>query len=1136
MHRKLFLTLAVGTWFGLAIGSVPGADAISLAGEWRFALDRQDAGIQAQWFDTNLPDKIRLPGVLEAQGYGDPIGIPTPWVLTLYDRFWYLRADYAADTNAGSVKVPFLCQPPRHYLGAAWYQRNIEIPRDWQGKSVMLFLERPRWKTTAWLDSREIGTDLSLCTPHEFEFGKVAPGRHRLTLRLDNRMILPYRPDAHSVSDSLAAAWNGIVGKIELRASDPVCLERLRLDPDLEHKGVAVTLYIHNGTGKPAKPLLIRLQVVPENFDGEAPKPVQQSAVVAPGDTNLTLFFPMGNHFEMWSEFNPKCYDLRATLGGQGFHSEIAGAFGMREFKTAGNQFILNGHPIYLRGTHDGGDFPLTGYPPTDVTAWQKIFQTCRDYGLNHLRFHSWCPPEAAFAAADKLGFYLQVECGMWNSFTPGGAMEKQLYSETERILRAYGNHPSLMLISASNEAHGDWKPVLSQWVEHFRAEDSRHLYTPDTGWSLIDSPGEPINGGADYLAVARIGSHDVRGVRGWFGNNFSNSVAGVNVPVVAHEVGQWCAYPDYDLIKKFTGFMRPGNYEIFRDSLAAHGMRDRDQDFARASGRFQLECYREEIEANLRTPGLEGFQLLDLHDYVGQGTALVGVLDTFWDSKGYVTPQEFRKFCNTVVPLARLTRRMFTTADRLEVPVEIANFSAGPLADATPSWKIVDLSGNRYAAGTWPARTIATGKNIGLGQISFDLSKLPAPRQYKLVVQVGPNATPLPASRIFQNDWNFWLYPAQVSDSIPTNILVTSSWDEAAARLSAAGKVLFLPPPADLDWSSPPLAAVPVFWNRLMDPEWSRMLGLWCETNSPALAEFPTEPNCDWEWTEILRHARAVNLDHLPRQLHPIVQAIDDWNRNWKLGVVFDCNVGAGKLMFCTVDLAHDLAGRPVARQLRRSLLDYMAGNRFQPRTTLSVDEFRSLYFDSRIMRKLGATAQAEGINASAAIDGDPNTCWFLGESRRGEPPPSFPHELIIHFPSPVPMDGLVLMSRQNDRNHAGDTRACKIEIADDNGPWQEIASGELVSTWNPQTIHFAKTVTATRLKFVALSGFGTDQATALAELAVRYAGPKLAAIGSGEIHRGNIPAATPETDEGINVSHRPSNLPQERLSTAYR
>ena len=143
-----------------------------------------------------------------------------------------------------------------------------------------------------------------------------------------------------------------------------------------------------------------------------------------------------------------------------------------------------------------------------------------------------------------------------------------------------------------------------------------------------IQSPG-PVTG-ADYLVTGRIGRDRTRGETGWFGRDYGGSLRGVNVPVIAHELGQWCAYPDFDVIQKFTGFMRPGNFEIFRDSAAAHGLLPQNQLFARASGRFQLECYQEEIEANLRTPGMGGFQLLDLHDYTGQGTALVGLLDPF--------------------------------------------------------------------------------------------------------------------------------------------------------------------------------------------------------------------------------------------------------------------------------------------------------------------------------------------------------------------------------------------------------------------------------------------------------------------------------------------------------------------------
>ena len=1122
------------------------ADTISLAGEWQFALDRNDVGTNEQWFARNLPDKIQLPGILEAQGYGDEIGIQTPWVLTLYDHFWYLRADYAACTNAGSVKVPFLCQPPRHYLGAAWYQRDIEIPKDWSGKRVVLFLERPHWKSTVWLDGREIGSDISLCTPHEDDLGPLPPGQHRLTICVDNRMILPYRPDAHSVSDSLDNAWNGIVGKIELRVSDDVGIERLRLDPDFNRKGVAVTLFTHNGTGKAVAAPLVMLQVVPQNFGGNALKPIRQSTVIESGETNLTLFFPMGARFEQWSEFNPRVYNLRATIGGKGFHSEIAGTFGMREFKADGNQFILNGHPIYFRGTHFGGDFPLTGYPPTDVESWRKIFQTCKDWGLNHMRFHSWCPPEAAFEAADELGFYLQVECGMWNEFTPGGEMEKMLYLETDRILRDFGNHPSLMLISASNEAHGRWQPVLTKWVEHFRAEDPRHLYTPDTGWSLIDAPGQPLHGGADYLVIGRIGPNRLRGESGWFGRDYGNSLIGVNVPVIGHEVGQWVAYPDFDVIKKFTGFMQPGNYEIFRDSAAvqglfgragsplpaarsnagdgAHGVtRPTNKDFAWASGRFQLECYREEIEANLRTPGLDGFQLLDLHDYTGQGTALVGLLDPFWESKGYATADEFKEFCNSTVPLARLKQRVFTTADKFEVPVEVAHFGESPLEVATAGWQIVNAANEAVARGEFAVTNIPVGKNFPLGNVSANLSKLPAPAQYHLSVVIG-QASHIPAGRVgvlppFINNWTFWLYPAQISETTPPDVFVTGSWDEAERNLSAGGKVLFLPRNADLDWTSPPLAGVPVFWNAQMGPTWSRMLGLWCETNSPALAEFPTEPNCDWQWTELLHDTRAVNLDHLPDNLQPIVSAIDDWNRNYRLGLIFEARVGAGKLVVCSVDLNGNSS--PVARQLRRSLLDYMAGERFQPQAEISTADFEGLHFDTRIMRRLGATAEADGRNANAIIDGDPNTFWSSADARGNGP--KYPHALAVHFPQPVAMGGLVLMPRQNQREHLGDIHDYTIEESDDGSQWREIARGRLASTWNPQTIHFSQTVTAKHLKLTALSGFGTDHSTALAELALIYAGPKLADDHSGTIEYQGVRTASPDIDAGTDVSNKP-------------
>ncbi len=1089
---------------------------ISLAGQWHFALDRRDVGISERWFDRHLPDKIHLPGALEAQGCGDPIGIHTPWVLTLYDHFWYLRADYAAYTNAGHVQVPFLCQPPRHYLGAAWYQCQIQIPNDWAGQRVVLFLERPHWKTTVWLDDREIGSDLSLCAPHEYPLGFVTPGRHRLTIRVDNRLILPYRPDAHSVSDSLDDAWNGIVGKIELRATPPVWLDDVQVYPKAAQKTARVKIQIGNATGKAGRgrmELMVRLHPPHTSRFAGAIQVVMATNVtwsVSGGAADIEI--PLGAQAETWDEFHPTLYELSVSLAAAGARPDTrCVGFGLRDFRAAGSQFILNGRPIYFRGTHFGGDFPLTGYPATDVASWRKIFQTCKCYGLNHVRFHSWCPPEAAFEAADELGIYLQIECGMWNTFSPGDEMEKQLYAETVRVLRDFGNHPSLMLVSASNEAHGNWKPVLSRWVKHFRAQDLRHLYTPDTGWSLIDSPEEPLRGGADYLAIARIGPNHVRGPDGWFGRDYHQAIAGVPVPVIAHEVGQWCAYPNFDIIKKFTGFMRPGNFEIFRDSAKAHGVLADDARFAWASGRFQLECYKEEIEANLRTPGLEGFQLLDLHDYTGQGTALVGLLDPFWENKGYVSPAEFRKFCNSVVLLARLTNRVWTTAEHLEAPVEAANFGPAPLPNTPVLWKIVNSSNDVVAGGRLGSYAIPLGKNFPLGVVSMDLSRLPAPAAYQLVVEL--------QSPHVSNDWNFWLYPAQISDAVPTNVLVTASWEDAEKRLAAGGRVLFLPPNADLTWDSPPLSRTPIFWNALMGPTWTRFLGLWCDTRSPALAEFPTGPNCDWQWTSLFQNVRAVNLDRLPRRLQPIVSAIDDWNRNYKLGVIFEARVGKGRLLVCSIDLNHD--SRPVAQQLRRSLLDYMAGNRFHPATKISPAQFAGLYFDTRIMRELGATALADGRPADEILDGDPNTFWSSADARGRGPKP--PHNILISFPHPVPMNGLVLMNRQNQREHLGDIREYELAAGDDGIHWFPVVRGQLASTWNPQKILFPRTLTAKRLRLTALSGFGNDTSAALAELAVIYAGPKRVEKNSPRMEYQKLPTASPDIDAGDSKTRQP-------------
>jgi hypothetical protein len=429
---------------------------------------------------------------------------------------------------------------------------------------------------------------------------------------------------------------------------------------------------------------------------------------------------------------------------------------------------------------------------------------------------------------------------------------------------------------------------------------------------------------------------------------DYSRGLRNSTIPALGHEVGQWCAYPDFDVIKKFTGYLQPGNYEIWRDFAAEHGVLAENKQLAHASGEFQVQCYKQEIEANLRTKGLSGIQLLDLHDYLGQGGALIGVLDTFWQPKGYVTAEEFHRFCAPVVVLARMRNYVYRTSDTFSIPVEIANYSGGPITGAAPYWKIVDLSGNVAAQGTLDGRDIPIGKGISLGTITTDISKLTAPREYKLVVGLtGPTPT-------IENDWNFWLYSDQIDASAPANILVTNDWKDAQATLAKGGNVLFTPPAAMLDATCPPLANRPIFWNRVMNNTGRGLsptgfLGLLVDAKSPALAEFPTQDFCDWQWTDLVSgKVNGINVEDAPPQLQPTVQVIDDWNRGYKLGLIFECKVGAGKLLVSAINLQGDLQSS-VAKQLRRSLLDYAAGDKFNPDVTLTADQANALWPSTR-------------------------------------------------------------------------------------------------------------------------------------------------------------------------------------------
>jgi len=919
----------------LALVPLPAQDTLDLAGSWHCELDPTNTGQARRWFDRTLGGSVQLPGSVQSNHLGDAITVETKWTGGIFDKSWFTSPDYAAYRQPGNLKVPFWLQPETHYTGAAWFQREITVPAAWAGQRLVLLLERPHWKTTVWLDGIEAGHRDSLSTAHEYDLGTaVAPGRHRLTIRVDNTLDPDVGENSHSVSDHTQGNWNGLAGAMTLAHTAPAWIDDLQVAARVSDRIAVVRGKVATTAGT-TRPATVRLQA-----DGN--RPGRDVAVAADGTFSAEL--PLGAGAALWDEFSPVLHGLTATLPG-GEQRSIR--FGLRSITAEGRQLLINGRKLFLRGTLDCASFPRTGHPPTGVADWKKVFAAIQAHGLNHVRFHSWCPPAAAFAAADELGLYLQVEVASWPNWSTtlgdGKPVDAWLEAETGRILRAYGHHPSFILFAAGNEPGGANHPAwLAGWVQRWKSVDAGRLYTAGAGW-----PEVPPND-FQLRSEPRI-QHWEEGLHSRINRlppetvtDYRDSIGARATPVISHEIGQWCVYPNFAEMPKYTGYLKPRNFEIFSASLAAHQMAGQAHDFLIASGKLQTLCYKEDIESALRTPAMGGFQLLGLNDFPGQGTALVGVLDAFWEEKGYVTPAEFRKFSGSTVPLARLAQRVFTTAQSLTADIEVAHFGAGPLARTTASWTLTGDDGRQVASGNFAARDIPVGAGNVLGKIDLPLRDAPAPARYRLAVALDGTA--------FANDWEVWVYPGDpVIAPVPAGVLVTSSLDNAAlAQLEAGGRVWLMLAkrstkpdpkrgPIALGFSS-------IFWNTAWtNGQAPHTLGILCDPTHPALATFPTDGWTNWQWWYPLQHAAPMILDDLPAALRPTVQVIDDWVTNRKLGLVFESKVGKGRLLVTSIELDSGELD-PVRRQLRASLLAYLASPAFAPTVEVTSAQLRSL------------------------------------------------------------------------------------------------------------------------------------------------------------------------------------------------
>ena len=934
-NMKSFLLIVL-----LGISSISAAqNLLDLSGNWELALDSTDVGEKEGWYLKSFSDNISLPGTTDLARKG------------------------TSNRLVPKLEKPQLLRLTRKnaYVGVAWYKREINIPKSMAGQPLEFSFERVLWQSRLWIDGEEVaGAQESLIASHRFVMPKgLSAGKHIIALRIDNRKRYDISANdlAHAYTNDTQIMWNGVLGKMKLTARQKVSIQHVNVYPDVRNGKIRGAVTLENSGHKPEK-VKLALQVgQPEGGQKFVEKEFQ--ITLQEGRQKLEYDYSLGTDMKKWDEFTPELYNLSVVCRFDRKKTERKDvSFGMREIDNGQGILTVNGNRIFLRGTLECCIFPLTGTPPMTEEGWMKVFATAKEWGLNHLRFHSWCPPEAAFCVADKLGFYLQVELPNW-SYTIGKdeAMTQFLYNEFDRIVEAYGNHPSFCMMSVGNELQYDFK-LLNDMVRYMKGKDSRRLYTTST-FTFEKGHGAKPEPEDDFFVTQWTDKGWVRG-QGIFDQeppcfykDYSAAMQDMNVPLISHEIGQYAVFPNLKEIEKYTGVLEPLNFKAVKQDLQKKGLYSKAEDFLEASGKLAVLLYKEEIERAMKTKQFSGFQLLDLHDFPGQGTALVGLLDAFWDSKGLIEASAFRQFCAPVVPLARFAKAVYSGDEMFSASIEVVNYSNAAIDNKQIMWQLADEAGTQISNGRLNVESISKGTVTQCGDIRAELKSVR--KASKLYLTVSVEGTE------WKNTWPVWVYPRIESLNVG-DVLLTQDVEEALAALKQGRKVLFSPKMSYLKGLEGKF--LPVFWSPVHFPRQAGTMGLLCNTQHAALRHFPTEMHSNWQWWNLVKRSKVLVVDSLP-PVEPIVESIDNFTNNRKLVSVFETKCGKGKLIMSAMDILSEGSDKPEIQQMLYSLVTYMNSESFAPRTMLGEEDIRSL-----ILKNEGKVIETKATSIYRGLD----------------------------------------------------------------------------------------------------------------------------------------------------------------------
>lgn len=954
---------------------------ILLSGKWHVVLEDGTTG------------QMDLPGTLDENGIGHRDVGANQW-----------HPDATLGNAAGEIDIdaPIATRFTRRhtYEGKARISRRIKIP-EYGMERLFVRVERTR-ALRLFVDGAEscIFRQGTLSTPYIFELTGVTPGEHEFTFLSDNSY--PEMPKAaicysSAATDETQTNWNGILGECSMYTRPQNFIDSVRVYPR------AVKKEEKNKTGGYVLDVCVELAPGAKKVYKDA-KIILQSEALAAGELEDTqtlteiisysgeglaeagtdkeenpktmeIWFrdlPLRENVKLWDEDEGNLYEMAVTLD-NGMSAEDKGGstaecrtrFGIRSFGDNGSgRLALNGRAIFLRGEANCAEYPETGHPPMTIPEWKEMLLKYRSYGINFVRFHSHCEPEAAFAAADELGMLLQPELSHWDPKDAFGTEESYRYYRAELVdlLKTYANHPSFVMLTLGNElqAQDEGRERMRELVRTAKRMDPTRLYANGSNAFYGEEGCDPES---DFYTSQSCKDVVIRGtfsgMRGYLNENYPSAdrtydeaMAEIRKeyqkPVFSFEVGQFEVLPDFEELESFHGISDPVNLKLIKKRVEERGLLPTWEKYVEATGELSRLAYREEIEAAMRTRELSGISLLGLQDFPGQGTALVGMMNSHLEPKPYdfARPERFREFFQECRILVKLPHYTYEAGERLIAEVEAANFGKrnieGVFCWTLAGKKSVSENGNCEPAEIKSKNTvIATGEDTEIticrpgsytevGSLDIPLDFVEKNTALTLKVRIGDSISAYP----------IWVY-RKTTPVCPENVYETRAFDVKTREILQNGGRVYLSPDADKESlpNSIKTQFTTDFWSVGTFADQEGGMGQLIDTEHPIFKEFPTDFHTDWQWW-IMATKRAVILPH---PMKTIITEMDSYAFLRPMAQLIEFRCLKGKVLLSTMEL-HKSQQYPEVRALQASIYTYLSGENFEPAEEITEEELSML------------------------------------------------------------------------------------------------------------------------------------------------------------------------------------------------